>query len=172
MTRYEQGFVTKCAEYGVDGNWLLKEAVQAKILPDSLSSHEAFLHSPDALLSMSTPTSAYSYDAVRSSVPLKDLFDSHGNFKLNKTVEKEFNLGRTLPEGGNITLPQALRTPGSHHSARALKFRLPKRLERQLYRGEIRDAIWNFNRGNKALRLKNVLTSRAARALANLVKKF
>lgn len=32
MTRYEQGFLTKCAEYGVDGTELLKEA-RMKVLP-------------------------------------------------------------------------------------------------------------------------------------------
>lgn len=175
MTRYEVGFMNKCAEYGLDAGTsvgLMKEAVTAKLLPAGQASFESFLHTPDALLSFDSPLRAYSYDAVHSGVPLKQMFDSHGNFKLNGVAEKAFNMSHTLREGGNITLPQAVRTTGSHHSALALKHRLAKRLERQLYRGEIRDAIWKAERGSKALRLKNVLTNRAARAIRDLAKRF
>lgn len=36
MTNYEQGFTDKCAEFGVDGNALLKEAQRGKHLVKSL----------------------------------------------------------------------------------------------------------------------------------------
>jgi len=37
MTRYEKGFIEKCAEYGVDGRALLKQASEDSILKNTVN---------------------------------------------------------------------------------------------------------------------------------------
>lgn len=95
---------------------------------------------------------------------MRKAFDSHGNIKLTSDAAKALNLdlGR-LKGGSDIMLPHALLTPGSHQSGAAIRSRLPKRLERQLYRGELNDAAVKWFRGGKKDRLVELLGAKSGK---------
>lgn len=172
---YAEGFCKAAEVLGVDPDALVKAAVEARILPPG-SPDEPIFHTREALMEARSPRSGYSYGMGPDAVARA--FDSHGNVKLTPAAAKELNTTLSqLRDGGSIGLPRALSTPGSHHSAAALRARLPARLERQLYRGEIRDALYKYWRGGKADRLLRLggssspKVSRAALALFSALRK-
>lgn len=141
---------------------LVKQAVQAII--DGRADIEPIFHTKEHLLfdSLHSPKAGYSYGM--SGDALRKAFDSHGNIKLTSDAAKALNLdlGR-LKGGSDIMLPHALLTPGSHQSGAAIRSRLPKRLERQLYRGELNDAAVKWFRGGKKDRLVELLGSKSGK---------
>ena len=141
---------------------LVKQAVQAII--DGRADIEPIFHTKEHLLfdSLHSPKAGYSYGM--SGDAMRKAFDSHGNIKLTSDAAKALNLdlGR-LKGGSDIMLPHALLTPGSHQSGAAIRSRLPKRLERQLYRGELNDAAVKWFRGGKKDRLVELLGSKSGK---------
>ena len=137
---------------------LVKQAVQA-IIDGAI---DPVLHTKEHLLfdSIRSPLSELSYGL--SGDTLRKAFDSHQNIKMSPAAAKALNISFENLKGA-VSLPRAILTPGSHQSGAALRSRIPKRLERQLYRGELRDAAAKFYRGNKKSRLVELLGSKSGK---------